>query len=132
MTTPTKRSFSPCPLTSRQDFGRFYDEYAPILYGYLLGHTTNASRAQLRLAALFTALWQRRDSYTQNQASAHPAPPLRWLLQLVEPARSSYIPASGAEKDYYVRASQGHNAKAFDKARSGLATSSGHWPSPTP
>ncbi|MFD2938313.1 hypothetical protein [Spirosoma flavum] len=103
VTTTANRHLIPYLVTNRQDFSRFYDYYAPILYGYLLGQTTNVSVAQTQLEALFTTLWQRRDMYNRNQASAHPARPLTWLLQLVEQTSPLFTRVRGGEKDYYVK-----------------------------
>jgi DNA-directed RNA polymerase specialized sigma24 family protein len=80
-TTTASRNLIPCLVTNGQDFSRFYDYYAPLLYGYLLAQTTNAPLAQTQLEELFKALWQRRDTYNQNQTSTHPTRPLTWLLQ---------------------------------------------------
>lgn len=70
-------------LNHQQDFDRFYDSYAPSVYGYLLRQTNNAQLAETRLTDTFQAAWNRREEFNQAQSSLKINSPLSWLLSIV-------------------------------------------------
>jgi DNA-directed RNA polymerase specialized sigma24 family protein len=79
----TKDSLAyPTHLYSRQDFSHFYDSYAPMLYGYLLGRNELTSVAEAILADVFVTFWQERAAFNEHQSKTINQAPLRWLLSI--------------------------------------------------
>lgn len=79
-------------LVSRADFCRFYDAYAPRLYGHLLRQGHRADTAQHLLAQTFARCWHERDQLRMNLPALNAAYPLSWLLRLVQPVATSPSP----------------------------------------
>ncbi len=74
-------------LRNRADFSRFYDCYAPCLYGYFLRQTNNPDVAAMRLKELFVTAWNRRDEFNRGQREPNKAKPgdgrpVIWLLTM--------------------------------------------------
>ena len=74
-------------LTHRQGFNRFYDQYAPSVYGYLLRQTNDAQVAKIRLSDTFQTAWNRREDFNQQQSKLKTYSPLTWLLSIVHETR---------------------------------------------
>ncbi|GAB3049495.1 RNA polymerase sigma factor [Spirosoma pulveris] len=82
---------APAYLHSQQDFNDFYDQYAPMLYGYLLRQTENGSLADSSLAAIFVTFWQERIAFNEHQAASSHQTPLSWLLSIAHRKESEYL-----------------------------------------
>ncbi|GAB2521723.1 RNA polymerase sigma factor [Spirosoma aerophilum] len=89
----THKAFQAAPtyLHSRRDFNDFYDQYAPMLYGYLLRQTENGSLADLILAASFVTFWQERIAFNEHQAASCHQAPLSWLLNIAHRKKSEFL-----------------------------------------
>ncbi|AUD06764.1 RNA polymerase sigma factor [Spirosoma pollinicola] len=70
------------PIHSQEDFGRFYDHYAPPIYGHLLRQTTDASLAASILAEVFRTIWVERNTFNEHQARSIKQHPISWLLSI--------------------------------------------------
>ncbi|AUD06625.1 RNA polymerase sigma factor [Spirosoma pollinicola] len=82
---PSLRKTSPAPflsIHSRQDFSRFYDHYAPLLYGHLLRQTTDSALAAFVLGEVFQTLWVERNTVNEPQACFLNQHPISWLLSV--------------------------------------------------
>ena len=95
---------SPVPflsLRSRQDFSRFYDQYAPLLYGHLLHQTTDSASAAFVLGEVFRTLWVERNTVNEPQACFINQHPISWLLSIAHRYQglTQVAEATGAEVD---------------------------------
>ena len=80
-----KKALFGCPshLYNPWDFSRFYDQYAPMVYGHLLDRTQDAPLAESMLADVFLTLWRERQAFNENQSGPTPQAPFSWLLGIV-------------------------------------------------
>lgn len=81
----SNRALTGACLHDQADFSRFYDHYAPLLYGQLLRQTTPLVRAQDVLEATFIQCWRRREEVNQLP----PGAPLSWLLRIAHETSES-------------------------------------------
>lgn len=94
LNTPFMRDFSvnneqfpaATRLHTQADFSRFYDRYAPLLYGHLFQQTNSLIRARDLLETTFIQCWLRREELNQLSLNLPPGGPLSWLLSIAHEA----------------------------------------------